>query len=171
MLEVNDAAAAARIEQGNLRYVLRALEILLMTGRAPSERLQHADTWAQRYRVIKVGIRRSPEDLYARIARRVREMLESGWEEEVRRLLAQGDSHDANAFGAIGYRELAEAHLSGHGDLSETEGKIVTATRQLAKRQATWFRRERDTVWVEPETATARVLELLDAGKETERHG
>ena len=98
-------------------------------------------------------------------------MLESGWEEEVRRLLAQGDSHDANAFGAIGYRELAQAHLSGQGDLSETEGKIVTATRQLAKRQATWFRRERDTVWVEPETAKARVLELLDAGKETERHG
>lgn len=171
MLEVNDAVAAARIEEGNLRYVLRALEILLATGRPPSQRLQFADAWAQRYRVIKVGIRRSPEDLYARIARRVREMLESGWEEEVRRLLAQGDSHDANAFEAIGYRELAQAHLSGRGDRSETEGKIVTATRQLAKRQATWFRRERDTVWVEPETARARTLELLDAGNETERHG
>jgi tRNA dimethylallyltransferase len=171
LLAINDADAAARIEQGNLRYILRALEILLMTGRPPSERLQHADAWAKRYRVIKVGIRRAPEDLYARIARRVREMLESGWQEEVRRLLAQGYSHDANAFGAIGYRELAQAHLSGHADLSETEGKIVTATRQLAKRQATWFRRERDTVWVEPEAARARTLELLDAGNETERRG
>jgi len=171
LLAVNDPVAAARIARGNLRYILRAVEILLMTGRPPSERLQHADTWADRYRVIKVGIFRAPEDLYARIARRVREMLESGWEEEVRRLLARGDSHEVNAFGAIGYRELAEAHLSGHADLSETEGKIVTATRQLARRQATWFRRERDTVWVEPEAALARTLELLDAGNETERRG
>ena len=79
---------------------------------------------------------------------------------------------DANAFGAIGYRELAEAHLSGHADRSETEGKIVTATRQLAKRQATWFRRERDVVWVEPETALgSRRWSFWTRATETERHG
>ena len=171
LLAVNDPAAAARIEPGNLRYVLRALEILLMTGRAPSLRLRHSDRWAERYRVVKVGVRPSAADLYARIVRRVREMLGSGWEEEVRRLLARGVGLDANAFGAIGYRELAEAILSGHADPLETERKIVTATRQLAKRQATWFRRERDVVWVEPEAAFARTLELLDAGNETERRG
>ncbi|MGE5277790.1 MAG: tRNA (adenosine(37)-N6)-dimethylallyltransferase MiaA [Acidobacteriota bacterium] len=171
LLAANDPAAAARIEPGNLRYVLRALEILLVTGRAPSLRLRHSDHWAKRYRVIKVGIRPTAADLYARIARRVREMLGSGWEEEVRRLLARGIGLDANAFGAIGYRELAEAILSGHADPLETERKIVTATRQLAKRQATWFGRERDVHWVEPEAAFARTLELLDAGKQTERTG
>jgi tRNA dimethylallyltransferase len=171
LLAVNDPDAAARIGPGNLRYVLRAIEILLVTGRRPSARLPGADVWAERYRVVKVGLRPAREDLYARIARRVREMLESGWEEEVRGLLAQGIERDANAFGAIGYRELAEALLSGHEDPSETERKIVTATRQLAKRQATWFRRERDVVWIEPEAAVARTLELLDAGNETERRG
>ncbi len=98
-------------------------------------------------------------------------MLVSGWEEEVRGLLAKGVSLDANAFGAIGYRELARARLSGDEDPVETERKIVTATRQLAKRQATWFRRERGVVWVSPEEAFAKALELLDRVRETERRG
>lgn len=171
LLAVNDPAAAGRIERGNLRYILRALEILLVTGRAPSERLTHSDPWAERYRVVKVGLRPAPEDLYARIAGRVREMLESGWEEEVRRLLARGIALNANALGAIGYRELAEAILSGGSDRAETERKIATATRQLARRQTTWFRRERGVVWVGPEAALPRTLELLDAGNESERRG
>jgi tRNA dimethylallyltransferase len=168
VLAVNDPDAARRIVPGNLRYVLRALEILLVTGRRPSARLPARDAWANRYRVVKVGLRPAREDLYARIESRVREMLESGWEQEVRGLLAQGIEPDANAFGAIGYRELADAVLSGQADRLETERKIVTATRQLAKRQATWLRRERAVVWVEPAAALARTLELLDAGNETE---
>ncbi len=171
LLEVSDSEAAARIAPGNLRYVLRALEILLTTGRRPSEGLAHRDAWAESYRVVKIGLRPAPNDLYARIADRVHEMLASGWEEEVRRLLAQGHRQDANAFGAIGYRELAEALLSGRGEALETEGRIVTATRQLAKRQATWFRRERDVIWVDPKAALTRALELLDADNQTERRG
>jgi tRNA dimethylallyltransferase len=171
LLEVNDAPAAARIAPGNVRYLLRAVEILLSTGRRPSEGLSHRDSWAQRFHVVKVGLRPETADLYARIRRRVREMLESGWEEEVGRLLAQGIPQDANAFGAIGYRELAEAHLSGGAQALETEGKIVTATRQLAKRQATWLRRESGVVWLSPETALDRTLEILDAANQTERRG
>ncbi|HTO89221.1 MAG TPA: tRNA (adenosine(37)-N6)-dimethylallyltransferase MiaA [Thermoanaerobaculia bacterium] len=171
LLRVNDPAAAGHIAPGNLRYVLRALEVLLVTGRRPSARLPGRDTWASQYRVTKVGVSPTREDLYARIARRVREMLESGWEEEVRRLLAEGYSSGANAFGAIGYREMADAVLSGHADALEVERKIVTATRQLARRQATWFRRERDVVWMEPEGALARTLALLDTDSETGRHG
>jgi len=171
LLEVNDPAAASRIAPGNLRYVLRALEVLLVTGRRPSLRLPGRDSWASRYRVVKVGVSPARPDLYARIARRVREMLESGWEAEVRRLLAEGYSSGTNAFGASGYREMADAVLSGHADALELERKIVTATRQLARRQTTWFRRERDVNWVEPEEALARALELLDADSETERRG
>jgi tRNA dimethylallyltransferase len=171
LLEVSDPEAAARIAPGNLRYILRALEILLVTGRRPSQRLSVSDDWATRWRVVKVGVRRESPDLYARIARRVREMLASGWEEEVRGLLARGIGRETNAFGAIGYRELSEAILSGDADRLETERKIVTATRQLARRQATWLRRERDVAWLPPEAATSRTLELLDAGYETERNG
>lgn len=171
LLTINDPAAARRIAPGNLRYVLRALEVLLVTGRRPSARLPGRDTWAGQFRVTKVGVSPAREDLYARIARRVRQMLDSAWEEEVRRLLAEGYSSGANAFGAIGYRELADAILSGHADALEVERKIVTATRQLARRQVTWFRRERGVVWMEPEGALARTLALLDTDSETGRRG
>jgi len=161
MLALSDPEAASRIAPGNRRYVLRALEILLETGRPASARLPVADGWADRFRVVKVGVRPAAADLYARIARRVGEMLEAGWEDEVRGLLARGVSRNANAFEAIGYRELADATLSDDAALVETERTIVTATRQLAKRQATWFRREPGIVWVEPAAAYARALELL----------
>jgi tRNA dimethylallyltransferase len=171
MLALADPGAASRIAPRNARYVARALEILLVTGRRASERLEREDPWVSGYRVVKVGIRPSTADLYARIARRVREMLGSGWEEEVRQLLAKGVPQDANAFGAIGYRELAQAHLAGDADPAETERKIVTATRQLAKRQMTWFRRERDVEWVLPDEAAVRALELLDQDRQTEKRG
>ena len=169
LLERNDPPAAARIARENLRYVLRALEIVLTTGRPASARLAFDDAWSRDYRVVRIGIRRERADLYARIAARVREMLQAGWESEVRRLLAEGVSPDANAFGAIGYRELAHAAAaSGLPDFPSTEKEIVSATRRLAKRQATWFRRDRAIVWVPPETALPAALELLDAGDKTE---
>jgi tRNA dimethylallyltransferase len=171
MLELVDPVGGSRIASGNLRYVLRALEILLVTGGRPSDRLTGADSWAARLRVVKLGVRPAPAELYARIARRVRVMLDSGWEEEVQALLAKGVSPDANAFGAIGYRELARAQLSAESDIAETEKKIVTATRQLARRQATWFRRERDVEWVSPEEALGRAFELLDNTRQTEKSG
>jgi tRNA dimethylallyltransferase len=161
MLALNDPQASSRIAPGNRRYVLRALEILLETGRPASSRLPISDAWAERFRVVKVGVRPAHTDLYARIARRVREMLDAGWEEEVRGLLARGVSREANAFEAIGYRELADAAISGRAAPVETERTIVTATRQLAKRQATWFRREPAVIWVEPAAALERALELV----------
>ena len=97
-------------------------------------------------------------------------MLESGWGEEVERLLERGVPPDSNAFQAIGYRELIEA-LSGRSDPAETERKIVTATRRLAKRQRTWFARERDVVWVEPADAPPAIRTLLDAADQTEKRG
>jgi tRNA dimethylallyltransferase len=161
MLALNDPEAAARIEPGNRRYVHRALEIVLETGRPASARLPISDDWVERFRVVKIGVRPAAADLYARIAGRVREMLAAGWEEEVRGLLARGVSRDANAFEAIGYRELADRALPHGAAPEEAERTIVTATRQLAKRQATWFRREPEVVWVGPEAAFARALELL----------
>jgi tRNA dimethylallyltransferase len=167
-LAVNDPVAARRIAPRNVRYTLRALEILLVSGEGPSRRLGGPDRWAESFRVVKVGLAPSREDLYARIARRVHEMLEAGWREEVRRLLDQGISRDSNAFQAIGYREIAESLTEGSND-SETERKIVTATRRLAKRQKTWLARETDVTWLTSEEALPAILALLDAG--TERRG
>ena len=170
-LERNDPVAATRIAPANSRAVLRALEILLVTGRAPSSRLPIEDPWAERFRIVKAGVARARSDLYARIARRVREMLDSGWEREVGGLVEAGISADSNAFVAIGYRELAAAIRSGSPDRVGTEGEIVRATRRLAKRQQTWFRREREVVWMTPDEALDRTLALLDGNARRERGG
>jgi tRNA dimethylallyltransferase len=166
-LVVNDPAAEARIAPGNLRYTLRAIEILLATGVPASSRERPADGWTERWRILKVGVEPSREDLYARIAARVRSMLDAGWDAEVRRLNASGVGQDANGFRAIGYREVAE-WVSGRSDREETERKIVAATRALAKRQKTWFSRERGVVRVRPGEALAVALGMLNGETEKE---
>ena len=82
---------------------------------------------------------------------------------------ASGVGPDANGFRAIGYREVAE-WVSGRADREETERKIVAATRALAKRQKTWFSRERGVVRVRPEEALAAALGMLngETGKEAD---
>jgi tRNA dimethylallyltransferase len=166
-LSLNDPLAASRIPPGNLRYMLRALEILLVTGRKASDRTPRDDGWTRRFRLIRMGLSPSREDLYARIAARVRQMLQAGWDAEVRRLIEGGVSLESNAFRAIGYREVAD-WVEGRTDREETEKRIVTASRQLAKRQKTWFRRQSGIEWVAPEEALTVALARLDEG-ETEK--
>jgi tRNA dimethylallyltransferase len=168
VLAINDPISASRIPVGNLKYTLRALEILLLTGAPPSRRVPTSDPWSQRFRLIRVGLRPAAAQLHVRIDHRVRRMLNSGWGEEVRRLLDRGLSADSNSFQAIGYREVAEWIL-GRIPRPEAEGRIVTATRRLAKRQRTWLAREREIRWVAPEGAVATALALLGEaeGRET----
>lgn len=169
-LERNDPASAARIPVGNLRYTLRALEILLVTGRRASERAIGADPWSARWNVFKVLIEPSREDLYAKIEGRVRQMLDAGWAGEVRQLIQGGLSLESNAFGGIGYREVA-GWISGRAEREETLREIVAATRRLAKRQRTWFARQRDVLKTTPDAALSAILQLLDSRVETERGG
>ena len=169
-LAVNDPAAASRISFTNLRYVLRALEIVLTTGARASERKIVRDPWPSRFRLIKVAIEPARRDLYARIEMRVRRMMDAGWVEEVRRLVAAGHSLESNAFGAIGYRELGQ-WISARTEREDTEREIVAATKRLARRQKTWFARERDAVRVDPAEALPTILQLLDRGVETEKSG
>ena len=163
-LSLNDPTSAAGIPPGNLRYTLRALEILLVTGRKASDRVLRGDGWARRFRLIQIGLAPSREDLYARIAARVRQMLQAGWDAEVRRLLDGGVSLESNAFRAVGYREVAD-WVERRARRDETEKRIVTASRQLAKRQKTWFARQRGVEWVAPEAAMAVALARLDEGE------
>ena len=169
LLEVNDPISARRIPPANLRYTLRALEILLETGSRASDRPRPGGGWAARWRLVKIGLQPSREQLYATIAQRVRQMLDAGWDAEVQRLLEGGTTPESNAFQAIGYKEIA-AWVEGRASRSETEERIVTATRQLAKKQRTWFARERDVEWVTPDRALGAALDRLDEG-ETEKIG
>ncbi len=167
LLRMNDPVSAARIPVANLKYTLRALEILLSTGVPASARPVSGDTWAQMFRVRKLGLLPPRAQLHARIEDRVRRMLESGWDEEVRRLLDGGLSRDSNSFQAIGYREVAEWVL-GRLSQREVEVQIVTATRSLAKRQMTWFSRERGIRWVSPEEGLAAAAALLSEATDEE---
>jgi len=170
-LELNDPVSARRIPPANLRYTLRALEILVSTGVRASERARPGGGWTARWRIVKIGLRPSSDDLYARIATRVAWMLDAGWANEVRRLLEDGVPVDSQAFQAIGYREVAE-WIRGLADRRETEEKIVAATRQLAKRQRTWFARESGVEWMSPDRALVATLARVDGDEsETEKSG
>jgi tRNA dimethylallyltransferase len=168
-LAVNDPAAAARIPAANLKYTLRAVEILLLTGAPPSSRLRarDGDGWSERFRVVKVGLRPDRDALNVRIEMRVRQMLDDGWGEEVQRLFGRGLPVESNSFQAIGYREVAEWVL-GRISRQEAQERIVKATRGLAKRQRTWFARERDAHRVEPEEALDVILALVGGTGEGE---
>jgi tRNA dimethylallyltransferase len=167
VLSLNDPVSAARIPVANLRYTLRALEILLVTGAPASARLREADGWAERFRVVRIFLDPDRTALGVRIESRVRRMLDAGWDEEVRRLLDRGLSVESNSFQAIGYREVAEWVL-GRISRKAAEEQIVKATRGLAKRQMTWFARERDARRVEPEEALDAILALVGGTGERE---
>jgi tRNA dimethylallyltransferase len=167
VLAVNDPASASRIDPANLRYTLRALEILLATGRRASDRKPAPDGWAGRFRLETLGLAPERGDLHAKIAERVRRMLDQGWDSEVRQLLDRGVSASSHAFEAIGYRDVA-LWVSGKAGREETEASILAATRQYAKRQRSWFGRDRRIRWMKPEEALAAAL-LEPRGDETER--
>ena len=146
-LKAVDPAAAARLHPNDVRRVVRALEIYRITGRTQSEQ---AALDAQRgdgpfsERVYALDWPR--EALYARIDRRVDEMLQSGLVDEVRRLM-KNEAVFSTAAQAIGYKEIAAA-LRGECALAEAVETLKRATRNYAKRQLTWFRRDARVRWV-----------------------
>lgn len=164
-LEAGDPVTFARIDRCNPRRVQRAVEVLRLSGKPLSE--QRSD-WSASERVERpdfVWLDREREDLQERVNRRVGVMLERGWIEETRRALEAGLANNPVAMQAIGYRLIAE-HVAGTRDWASTAERIRIETRQFAKRQGTWFRKQtgasrmavgRDET---PEALGARLLEL-----------
>ncbi len=148
ILQRLDPEAASRIAPADIQKVIRAIEIRLLTKQPVAAVHSSGRPPLQGFRVIKIGLRPQRDLLYTEIDRRVTEMLAAGWVEEVRRLLAAGISPEAKPFSFIGYRQIAE-HLIGRASLDEAVTQIQQATRNFAKRQLTWFGRERDVNWIE----------------------
>jgi tRNA dimethylallyltransferase len=138
-LEKVDPAAAGRLHSNDTRRLIRALEIYQLTGKPISEFQKQFDVGApaDRCRVFVLDWPR--KELNARIDRRVSEMFDGGLVEEVRGLLASPKPPGKTARQAVGYREVIE-HLEGLWSLPETVELVRRHTRQLAKRQNTWFR-------------------------------
>ncbi len=155
-----DPEAAARIGPRDEKRIIRALEVWYESGKTITQHNRETQALPPRYEAVTVGLCfRDRRDLWSRIDRRVDEMMNRGLAEEVRSLLAEGIPRSCTAMQAIGYKELAGALRDG-GDLRAAAEEIKLRSRQYAKRQLTWFRRNQNTHWIswagEPDFEAAR---------------
>jgi tRNA dimethylallyltransferase len=159
-LAATDPVAAARIEPGNVRRIIRALEVTAISG-APFSSFAAAWDRYDASRVRAAGIRIERDVLSRRIGERVLAMLERGWLDEVRGLMDRGFGAWLTATQAIGYAEIAD-HLDGGMSLDEAAERTVRRTKELARRQEAWFRRDPRIRWFDAgsEGAAAVVDEL-----------
>lgn len=152
-----DPEAAARIEPRNRRRIVRALEVLDLTGRPFSSFRADWDRFDPRAIIAGLDV---PADILAeRISERARRMFGGGLLDEVRALDARGYRAALTAPQAIGYRE-ALAHLDGRITLAEAIDGTIRSTRRLARRQMSWFRRDPRVQWFDgsdPERAASRI--------------
>jgi tRNA dimethylallyltransferase len=139
-----DPPAAARIQPGNLRRVVRALEVMELTGRPFSSFRAAMDAPVSRYRLTAVGLDPGAEALRARVAERVAAMAAAGLVDEVRRLAGLPLSRTARQ--AIGYKELLDAMERGT-PAEEALEAVVRRTRAYARHQLAWFRRDPRVRW------------------------
>jgi tRNA dimethylallyltransferase len=146
-LEALDPAAAARIGPRDQHRIVRALEVLETTGQTISSKQVHFPNRRPDLKPLLAGIRRDRDDLRARVDLRIDRMMEAGFLEEVRGLLAREGGLGRGASQALGYRELA-AHLAGEIPLGEAVGRIRRNTRRFVRRQMAWFRRFPDIRWI-----------------------
>lgn len=142
-----DPESATRLHPMDTKRVIRALEVWYETGETISAHNAATRLLPPRYTALKLGLNyENRADLYARIDARVEEMAASGLADEVRALLESGVNSGCTAMQAIGYKELCAAVEDG-GDLTAALDEVKLRSRQYAKRQLTWFRRDRTTQW------------------------
>jgi tRNA dimethylallyltransferase len=157
-----DPQTAATIDRHNPRRLVRALEVFHATGKSIRKFQTQTTTGG-----LIFGLNRQRDDLYRRIEQRIDEQIAAGWVNEVRELMKHGLEQNATAMQAVGYRELV-AHLAGKLTLPAAVALIKTRTRQLARRQLTWFRREPELVWIDvkpdesPTETAGRILPRLE---------
>jgi len=162
-----DPDRAADIDRQDRQRTLRALEIVLRTGRRVAA-LNAQDPPPEQFTPVFIGLRWPREELYRRIDKRVDQMLRSGWLDEVERLMAGGVGRELHAMQAIGYRDLS-AVVAGETTVDAVRPKIARETRRYAKRQMTYFRRA-PVSWIElgpgdsasDDRVVATAAELLD---------
>jgi tRNA dimethylallyltransferase len=175
-LRERDPAAYEKIDKQNPRRVIRAVEVIRLTGKPFSAQRAR---WGERPREPLLAsadgspgvsphriycFTRAPADLHARINARVDAMFARGLVEETRGLLARGLEQNKTAMQAIGYRQVVE-HLRGERALAETIELVKSRTRQFAKRQLTWFRRQLDPEWIglKPDESPEKCVQKIPA--------
>ncbi len=141
-----DAAAAGRIHARDVNKVVRALEVCLVARRPISELFAQGRDALRGFRVLKIALNPPRAALFERLDSRCQRMFELGLADEARRILALGFSPGAKPFESLGYRQALQL-VNGQLSAEEALYHMRRETRRYAKRQWTWFRRERDVEW------------------------
>ena len=145
-LNAIDPESANKIHPNNSHHLVRALELYQLTNQKPSEikkRKQHSRPDTQ-----IIGLKAKKEVVDQRIEKRINNMLENGWVNEVKQLIEQGITPDHQAFKAIGYKEIFN-YIHAKIDYKEMVNCINSVTKKFSKRQMTWFKRIEDVNWQE----------------------
>lgn len=162
-----DRTAAQRIHENDTKRLVRALEVFELTGRPISSFQTEWSSGTLRHEALFVGLNWEKDLLSRRINARVRQMIEAGWVEEVRSLLARYLTLSRTASEATGYAELID-HVRRGTPLDEAIEQTKIATRQLARKQMKWFRRFENVQWLsgerEPGALVEEIARLWPAG-------
>lgn len=163
MLRQVDAKSAETIHANNVKRVIRALEFYKQTGTKISDHNEKERSKESPYDFCYFVLNDDRSKLYDRINRRIDEMLEEGLVEEVKVLKSKGFTKDMVSMQGLGYKEILD-HLNGVTSLEEAVYILKRDTRHFAKRQITWFKRERNVIWVNKEEFNYeedKILEFL----------
>jgi tRNA dimethylallyltransferase len=147
VLQRMDPESAKKIAPADEQKLIRAIEVCLLSKRPLSEVHRTGQKPLEGWRAVKIGLAPEREKLYERVHARTEAMLAAGWLAEVQGLLRSEIPEAAKAFDFIGYRELRGV-LRGEMKLEHARTVIQQATRRYAKRQITWFRREKGVTWL-----------------------
>lgn len=159
-LEQVDPEAALQIHPRNTVRLVRALEVCQLSGRKFSE-LKNEHSFADRpYRTLKLALDYPRETLYQRINERAQIMLDAGLVAETQGLIGEY-SNDLKALQTLGYREVCR-YLKGEIDVSQMIDDIRKYTRHYAKRQLTWFRKDKEIIWVDSSFESGNVRVYID---------
>lgn len=142
-----DKMAAEQIHANNVKRVIRALEFYHQTGQRISEHNERERQKESPYRFVYFVLNDDRKRLYERIDRRVEQMLNDGLVKEVAALKSMGCTRDMVSMQGLGYKEIL-AYLEGELSLEEAVYRLKRDTRHFAKRQITWFKREREVIWI-----------------------
>jgi len=158
-----DAASAAKLSANDKKRIVRAFEIYELTGKPVSLHDAETKTLPPQYDAVKIALTYNERsDLYARIDDRVDQMIQKGFEKEVRSLIKMGVSNKNTSMQAIGYKEISDV-ITGKYSLADAVVKIKMASRRYAKRQLTWFRRDKNIKWLTRDDSTGleKILQTI----------
>jgi tRNA dimethylallyltransferase len=160
MLRRVDRESAVRIQPRDLKRVVRALEVYLLTGRPLTAHFAETASLIPDVEVMAIGVRLPALQISERVTRRVDQQFAGGLLDEMKALLARGVPETARPFGGLVYRQALE-HLHGVRDEASTRALIAQENRRYARRQLIWFRKEPKLVWCEGPGESAATIDAV----------